>query len=1262
MPVDETAIRQWADHHECRSHLPLLVRRLIRETTPTLTSLRFPGNEAVDLAGLDGQAETEQATTWVPQGRSVWEMGCNQNPLTKANGDYQKRTEDTSEEERASTSFVFVTPRRWQAKDEWLAGRRAEGSWAAIHAYDAVDLETWLEEAPVTSRWIGELLGLSHPGLLTPDEWWRRWSSASAPPISRRLVATRRLNEPETLIQSLRDGNQVVPILADDRGEAIAFVIAALAEAGADDLLDRTLVVTMGNVVVPRGRNSRMIAIADLPDGQEPDFGDRRDLTIVRPYPKGRLDVQEALQLSHVPSEAFRDELVAMGFSRDDADGWALKTGHSVPVLRRRLSPDPEVRRPVWARGRASAKRLLPFAFSGSSVERENLGDVTVLQLLGEFEDGEVKRNRDELLALDDAPIARYGNVTVVVSQLDALFAIGPYIDSDDLDRFFQLVPELLGDRDPALDLPRDQWWMASVLGKGRNYSGALLSGLGDALCILAVHGAEICGKRLQTDLSHRASQVVRALMANANEERWLSIRGHLRALAEAAPYAFLDCLEDELRKPAPAIRAIMGVTDGAGSGECLRTNLLWALEILAWHPEHFSRAAGIIFDLQRFEINDNWSNSPASTAMSLFRAWMPATALNVANRLSVLRNLSEAYRMPAIDVCISLLPGGGPGFALHGVRPQWRALDQEIPDATRQDLRDAAIEASRLLLDMAPFSKTELEKALEVATRLHPEDLARLTAEVERWSAEASDGEKAELRHNLRRRDTAHAYQEQDDDQDFAKSLRRMERALEPDEAVARHRWLFESSYIEWRALVEEEEKLSWQERDARIRARRAEAIAEIEAELGADALLPFALSTKHPEIVAQILVPQDASPQIAARWAAKVLRLESSSEANAFLGQILWSAGLQDLSATVDRLVQQGVLRDEAQRLRLAEHLPGSSAGWRVASSLGADAEMAYWNSVFIRLWGDTPNEEAEYAVTKLLEAHRPRSAFSAAHLWPDRIVPALWERVLRAIAQGEEPAGPRPHSYELDRVLECLDNASDFPDDRIAGLELPFAPLLCSYGHRHDDRTLALHRELARDPALFVQLLTWLYGRRDGVIDTEFVDVAAEQRKVLADLAYHTLAGWNTVPGRGEDGEIKREDFHHWAEDALRQAADVDRREVAETHLGALLARFARRRSWDDWLPESVLDLLDRPEHGGLRERFKLGVSNARGVTTRMPYDGGAQERVLAGNYRELAARYGNSHPRVSALLTSIAEGYEWDARREDEQAALGERWRP
>lgn len=1265
MSIDETAIRQWADRHLCRSKLPLLVRRLIRETTPTLSSLRFPGNEAVDLAGIDGQVETDDGNIWVPKGRSVWEMGCDQNPRAKAHKDYLKRTIETSQEERENCSFVFITPRRWNTKGDWLQERNDEGSWAGVHAYDAIDIETWLEDAPVTLCWLSELLNIAIPGVLTPDEWWQRWATVSDPPLSKRLVATRRHNEANILVDKLRDSEHVVPVQADDRGEATAFVIAALAEADATDLLDRTLVVTSSDARIPASA-TRLIVIADVPNGEDPDFGDRRNVSIVRPYPKGRLDIHKGIKLSHVPSDVFRSELVGLGLPKDKADSLALTTGHSVPVLRRNLSLDPEIRRPIWARDRASAERLLPFALAGSWMERGSVDDVAVLQLLGELNDGEVERIRDDLLSLDDAPIATYGNVNIVVSQLDALFAVGPFIERDDLERFYQLVPELLSDRDPALDLPKDQWWMANVLGKARNYSGGLLSGLGDALCILTVYGAEICGHRLQVNCALRAEQLVQSLMDNADEERWLTIRDHLRVLAEASPNAFIESMEKELRKPEPAIRAIMGTTGGAVGGDCLRTNLLWALESLAWFSAHFSRVAQIIFDLRRIEVDDNWSNSPKSTARSLFLAWLPATSVSVAERMAVLRKLSVCSRNTTIDVCITLLPGGGPGFASRTSMPHWRELAQEVPTPTNGDVRYAAMEASCLLMDMAPFVASELEKLLEVLTRLRSDDLNRLVVEVVRWSANANDDEKAELRLCLHRRQLVYTYQKAKDNKEgLDVVLQKLATVLEPETAIARYRWLFESSHIEWPALVEHKDggRLSWKEREIHVQEKRREALAEIEQQIGHDQILSFAFSVKHPELVAQVLVLPTTSAEVAAKWISRVLEQQRSEAADTFLRQLLWSAGLYDLPAVVVKMQENGELDDQDKQKRLAEHFPGSASGWSVADAIGGEFAKTYWGNVTTRIWDDTSLDAIEYAIEKLMDARRPRSAFSAVAHWSERVTPELWARILQAITDGDEPDGPLPSSYDLDEVFKCLDHADGFTDEQIAVLEFPFVQILCSHGYRDHERTLAIHRELARDPQSFVQLLFWNYRRKDGVVDPGEEDLSNDYKESRATLAYHALEGWKTVPGRKDDGgEVDQEKFALWVEDSLDRAAAVDRREPAEKHIAKLLSEYARRQSWENWLPECMLELLDKPENDGLREKFDTGVYNSRGFTTRGPYDGGDQERRLAGHYRNLAARYGNSYPRVSAMLITISEDYECYARREDEQAVVIERWRP
>lgn len=1263
MIVDETSIRRWADHHECRRSLPVMIRRLIRETTPTLSSMRFPGHEAVDLPGLDGEAYARESTAWVPQGRSVWEMGCDEAPMSKANRDYDKRTGNTPRGEREQSSFVFVTPRRWPSKAKWLENRRKEGAWGKILAYDAIDLETWLEEAPATSQWVRHLLSWTNAGLFTPTEWWQRWASASLPPLSMRLVATRRNDEARVLLKRLHAREPVVSVLADDRTEAVAFVIASLAEAGANDILDRALVVTSGMASIPTHKVNHLIVITDLPEGEEPDFGDRRNMSLVRTYPRGRVGIDNPIALSHVPSDVFRTELEVMGFSESEAEAKALNTGFSIPVLRRSLSPDPEIKQPVWARSRSKARQLLPFALVGSWVEGASFDDSLVIQLLGDFEDDDLARIWSSLIALDDAPVTQVGQINITVSQFDALFALGPYFETQDLDRFFQVAKELLGDRDPALDLPQEKRWMANVLGKGRTYSPGLLSGLGDALCLLAIHGNSICGTRLKDDFNYRAADLVHAILGDADEERWLSVRGYLRTFAEADPAAFLDRLEEELGKPDPPIQAILGVNQDGFQGECLRSQLLWALESLAWFPNHFVRVARLLFELQRFELHDNWANTPESSAQALFCAWFPATLVDPRDKIRVLRELAEVHRLPAIDVCLSLLPRGGHRFASRTAQPRWLVLDKEITEPSIEEVQEAAAEASRLLLDLAPFSIHELSTILAEYKSFHPDYLIRLADSVRLWAKGASDDEKAELRHFFRREEVLFVSQQRGVEPALETFIDQMIRVLEPESITARHRWLFNETHIEWRALVEDEEHkdLSWEDRQARVREKQEQALAEIGTTTTDDGLFQFALSVRHPEVVAQILVPQTSPPDAIIHWLVRTLRHDPTSGCESFLRQVLSTASTTDFDAVQLGLDQKGILDIADNRKRVAQSLPGNTAGWSAVKSMGKVADDAYWRSVNLTIMRDTPREEAKHVVEHLLKYQRPRSAFYAACRTPSKIDAEQWVQLLQSLATIDEPDGNLPDAYNLDVVFTHLEDTSDTPEDRIAELELPFIPLLSCYGHRISNRTLALHRVLAHDPSLFVQLLNWRYAENN-LMAPESDGYAREQKGILNHVAYHAFEGWTTVPGMRDDGTLESEAFLQWATDAFQQAASEDLQEGAEREFGKLLARLARYRPWNDWLPAEVLKYLDRPENGGLRSKLELGVQNARGITRRLPFEGGTQEQRLAEKYRSTAAQYEQTYPRVAILLKSIASHFEWDGRRHEDAAIYNERWQP
>ncbi|MBP2290994.1 tetratricopeptide repeat protein [Azospirillum rugosum] len=160
--VDRTALIQWADRHESWFGLPELVRRLILATA-TLTELRMPAGDGVQRPGWDGRVHATTGNAWVPEGWSAWEIGTNKVEWIedKADRDYRKRTDDSLGLDKAQTTFVFVTPRKWDDKLKWMAKRKAEGVWRDVKVYDADDLENWSVLAPRVSRWFAaEILRL----------------------------------------------------------------------------------------------------------------------------------------------------------------------------------------------------------------------------------------------------------------------------------------------------------------------------------------------------------------------------------------------------------------------------------------------------------------------------------------------------------------------------------------------------------------------------------------------------------------------------------------------------------------------------------------------------------------------------------------------------------------------------------------------------------------------------------------------------------------------------------------------------------------------------------------------------------------------------------------------------------------------------------------------------------------------------------------------------------------------------------------------
>jgi hypothetical protein len=152
----------------------------------------------------------------------------NRDPKHKADEDYKKRCEDPLGIDPAHSTFVFITIRRWGGKDEWVRNRKAEGRWLDVIAYDADEIEQWLELAPTVHVWISILLGKHLDDAIDLDNYWEEWKNKTKYQIPPEFILAGR-HDIELLIGNwIQNPLQPLVLQADTREEALLVFTASV--------------------------------------------------------------------------------------------------------------------------------------------------------------------------------------------------------------------------------------------------------------------------------------------------------------------------------------------------------------------------------------------------------------------------------------------------------------------------------------------------------------------------------------------------------------------------------------------------------------------------------------------------------------------------------------------------------------------------------------------------------------------------------------------------------------------------------------------------------------------------------------------------------------------------------------------------------------------------------------------------------------------------------------------------------------------------
>ncbi|MDN2481668.1 helix-turn-helix transcriptional regulator [Vibrio agarivorans] len=1264
-------IEHWASHNiSARTRFPVFLRTLVNSTGLNLTQVDFPGNDDGERPGWDGFIISGEGTPWIPKGKSGWEFGVNSNVKGKADGDFDKSVKAISSSDRADMTFVFVTPRRWSGKSKWTDAKKNEQLWKDVRAYDASDLEQWLEQSLAGQAWFANETHGVNKGVRSLDKCWSDWADVSEPPLTGKLFTSAIQAAKRKVLSRLSKCSEGPTIVAaDSKEEALAFVSQLLSQEGGTELAyfrDRVLVFDEPGTLAKLAESTQ--AFIPVVHGREVEnelapYAKKLNSIVI--YPRNAFGIEPHVVLEPASYETFNKSMEDMGKSRDDIQRLAHESGRSLTVLRRRLAQVPSVRTPEWVSEHEIKVSLIPFLLVGAWHCKNEADRCGIELLAGDRSYSQLEREFQRLAQLNDSPVWMTDGYQGVVSKTDLLFAVGDALTEDDLTRFFDVTRMVLAEDNPALDLDENQRWAASMYGKTREFSEVFREGLSETLVLLSLHGDALFKGRFSLNAEVEVSKLVSSLLPSPLTTRTLEANDRdLPTYAEATPEVFLSILEADLKSENPGVFGLLKPASMGPFSHPSRTGLLWALEGLCWSPITVSRAVMILVQLAQIEIDDNWANKPIKSLLAVFRSWMPQTSANLETRIALVKRILIKYPDIGWKLCIEQFDTRG-RIGDYSHKPKWRTDGYGYGEPLQDRIQVKAFidEMVSLALGREYYSVNMLTDLLDRFESLNEHDQEMIWSIIENWAgAKAADAEKAQLREKIRvtvfsRRALKHSSISAGQ-QKLAKSAYD---SLEPSDLLFKHSWLFKERWIEPSAdEVDDIDSFDFNARDEKIKCLRISALSEIVEEMGNDGILALSKTGNTAWdigwLCAKCLMNRKELIGLLKLTFQQVL--DECGEIRP-LRSLISGAIFAISKETKSKPILKEVAADssDVEFVELLLLAPFRKSTWIMVDALSLDAQQIYWEKVEPS-WIHECDEENNEGTERLMGANRPRAAFSCIQHHPEKLGVKILYRLLSNIATGvnEKSGQYMPDSYHITEAFKHINASHELSLEEKAGLEYAYIELLSSrFGGEQDNSIPNLERYIELHPELYVQAIIWTYKRNDGRPDPSEVQVSKNQIENLAKRGYHLLEAVKIIPGHNDLGELETERLRKWVTIVRDSCEELSRSEVGDLCIGKLLSASAIGKD-DIWPCAEVREILEDIQSEDIMRGMCTGVYNSRGVTTRMPSDGGNQERNLAEKYREFGQKMLSSYPYVAAkLLFAIAESYERDAKRYDADAS-------
>ena len=682
-------LERYADTRNSQAAIPELIYSLVSQSNPSLC--RIPYGDSVNQPGWDGLVQTEEGFLgFVPKGNSYWEISAEKDPQDKATEVFKQRMIAVSESDRAKASFVFVTPRSsgsrgWNEpkQTKWLEHRKDSG-WKLIQIIDGVKLTDWLREFPAIGKWMAKEIGITPHlgGISTPREHWNlvvargNTDDPSLPPV---LFTAARSGACDALENVFKGKTQRLFLFAESEHDVEDFIAAYLVSLGEKGSTYANRCLFIGDEdawrSVAEGRHQHVFVASprlslEAENKNLQTVATKKGHAVIMPlcgtWPG---ESPEIIKLRSPSREQIETILKEADYSDVRARELAGIGGDRISAICRHLLGLGTL--PPYAMW-DSARQLAQAGLLGKWDGTNEADKMAIGNFLGKDYGEWIETLRADVLR-SDAPLIQRDEKWRLVVRGEAWSALGKQITDEDLARLEEMVVAVLGERDPKFDLPKKQRFAASIYGKQMKHSALLREGIAETLALVGSK-SEALSSCSQVKAETTAILAVRRLLSKASWERWASLDSLLPFLAEAAPDEFLDAVESVLVDlgQAPFHEIFSQERDGVIGSWNYMTGLLWALETLAWNPDHLSRVAVILADIASMDPGGNWANRPANSLADIFLPWHVQTTASFEKRKVAVEMVLKEQPDVGWKLLLRLLPHNH-SVTMGCHQPTWR-------------------------------------------------------------------------------------------------------------------------------------------------------------------------------------------------------------------------------------------------------------------------------------------------------------------------------------------------------------------------------------------------------------------------------------------------------------------------------------------------------------------------------------------------------------------------------------------------------------